>query len=105
QAAAQNTLLKTLEEPPEDTCFILLVEAPERLLSTIVSRCQQLTILPVSKSAAQSYFGQKGIPEAKLSSSYALSMGQAGLMSSLVKDESHPLKEHVDVAKKILAMP
>ena len=37
---AANAFLKTLEEPPPKTLFLLLTEAPEELLPTIVSRCQ-----------------------------------------------------------------
>jgi len=40
---AANALLKTLEEPPERTVFILLSTEPERLLDTIRSRCLLLT--------------------------------------------------------------
>jgi DNA polymerase-3 subunit delta' len=39
---AQNHMLKTLEEPPSNTLFILLTEFPRRLLPTIRSRCQQV---------------------------------------------------------------
>jgi DNA polymerase-3 subunit delta' len=38
--AAQNALLKTLEEPPRATVIILLVGAVDRLLPTTLSRCQ-----------------------------------------------------------------
>ncbi len=37
---AFNALLKTLEEPPEHIIFILATTEPEKLLETIVSRCQ-----------------------------------------------------------------
>lgn len=37
---AQNCLLKTLEEPPENTTIILQTPDPELLLPTVVSRCQ-----------------------------------------------------------------
>ncbi|ERP30802.1 ATP-binding protein [Chitinivibrio alkaliphilus] len=37
-----NALLKMLEEPPENTHFILLCRSPERVLPTIVSRCQHM---------------------------------------------------------------
>ena len=40
--AAQNHFLKTLEEPPSNTVFILLTEFPRILLPTIRSRCQQV---------------------------------------------------------------
>lgn len=41
-AESSNALLKTLEEPHEDTLFILTTERPDNLLPTVVSRCQQI---------------------------------------------------------------
>ncbi|ABX09715.1 DNA polymerase III subunit gamma/tau [Prochlorococcus marinus] len=40
-AAAFNALLKTLEEPPSRVVFILATTDPQRLLPTIISRCQR----------------------------------------------------------------
>ena len=37
-----NKVLKILEEPPRETVFILVSNHPERLLDTIVSRCQRI---------------------------------------------------------------
>ncbi len=42
-AAAQNALLKTLEEPPASSIFILMTAMPDRLLPTVRSRCIRLT--------------------------------------------------------------
>lgn len=39
---AANALLKTLEEPPTRTLFVLCTSAPEQLLPTIRSRCQRV---------------------------------------------------------------
>lgn len=39
-AVAANKLLKILEEPPQQTLFLMVTHAPERLLPTILSRCQ-----------------------------------------------------------------
>ena len=39
---AQNCLLKTLEEPPEYLCFILIVSNMDMILSTIKSRCTKI---------------------------------------------------------------
>lgn len=47
QAAAANALLKTLEEPPDDTVLILTAEREEQLLPTITSRCERLLLRPL----------------------------------------------------------
>ncbi|MGI6005074.1 MAG: ATP-binding protein [Christensenellales bacterium] len=41
---AQNALLKTLEEPPANTTFYLVTDAPQKLLATITSRCQHVRV-------------------------------------------------------------
>lgn len=43
-AEAQNSLLKTLEEPPEHTIIVLVARATGALLDTISSRCKKLTL-------------------------------------------------------------
>lgn len=43
---AANKLLKLLEEPPQETFIFLVSEAPERIISTIVSRCQIFKLSP-----------------------------------------------------------
>jgi DNA polymerase-3 subunit delta' len=50
---ASNALLKALEEPPVDSTFILITEFPERLVSTISSRCQKIKFLPLSQSTVE----------------------------------------------------
>jgi DNA polymerase-3 subunit delta' len=46
--AAQNALLKTLEEPPSGSVFVLLTVRPDVLLPTIRSRCIRLTFATAS---------------------------------------------------------
>lgn len=41
---AANIILKTLEEPPENTCFLLVTDRPDEMLPTIISRCQRLDL-------------------------------------------------------------
>ncbi|TAM89143.1 MAG: DNA polymerase III subunit delta', partial [Candidimonas sp.] len=41
-AISANALLKVLEEPPEHTVFLIVADAPDRLLPTLVSRCRRL---------------------------------------------------------------
>lgn len=53
-AACANKLLKLLEEPPEKTVFLLVSEQPEMLLSTILSRTQQIRIPRLSEEEIKS---------------------------------------------------
>jgi DNA polymerase III delta prime subunit len=46
RAEAANVLLKTLEEPPADTYFVLVTAEPRRLPVTVRSRCQRLRFAP-----------------------------------------------------------
>ncbi|MDZ7371932.1 MAG: DNA polymerase III subunit delta' [candidate division KSB1 bacterium] len=49
KAEAANALLKLLEEPPAELYFLLTSSQPEALLPTIVSRCQQIRLHPLSE--------------------------------------------------------
>jgi DNA polymerase-3 subunit delta' len=48
--AAANALLKTLEEPPENTWFFLACQEPARLLATLRSRCRLYHLAPPAES-------------------------------------------------------
>ena len=48
EAGAANALLKTLEEPPDNTVFFLVTHAPGRLLPTIRSRCRMIRFAPIA---------------------------------------------------------
>jgi DNA polymerase III subunit delta' len=50
---ASNSLLKTLEEPPSDSIFILTTAQKEQLLPTILSRCQLVQFDPLSEEELQ----------------------------------------------------
>lgn len=43
--SAENAFLKTLEEPPPSCLLLLLTDAPDRLLPTILSRCVQVPLM------------------------------------------------------------
>ena len=48
--AAQNALLKTLEEPPPASVFVLVSAMPDALLPTVLSRCQRLRFAELTAS-------------------------------------------------------
>ena len=66
-----NALLKTLEEPPPNTVFLLVSHAPERLLPTIRSRCRLLRFSPLDDGAMTSAL-RAALPDADESELAAL---------------------------------
>lgn len=52
--SSANLLLKSLEEPPGTTIFILISHKPGLLLPTIISRCQEITFKPIALDNSES---------------------------------------------------
>ncbi|NJD31947.1 MAG: DNA polymerase III subunit delta' [Gammaproteobacteria bacterium] len=57
--AAQNALLKTLEEPAPRTLLVLVTPRPSRLLATLRSRCQRIEIARPPVPAALEWLGRE----------------------------------------------
>lgn len=53
QSESQNALLKKLEEPGVNNFFILTTNHPNLLLPTIISRCHQISYLPLHHTSTQ----------------------------------------------------
>lgn len=51
---AENAFLKTLEEPPPECLLLLVSDAPELLLPTVLSRCVRLPLMPCADRIEQS---------------------------------------------------
>ena len=63
-AECANKLLKIIEEPPQQTVFIMVCEAPEQLLETILSRTQRIDIKGIETAAIERALTEKrGINE------------------------------------------
>jgi len=58
--SAANALLKLLEEPPENTVFLLVTEDSEKIIGTILSRVQLLKIRPFNKEEISNYLVAQG---------------------------------------------
>lgn len=52
---ASNALLKLIEEPPENTLIFLIAEEKEKLLSTILSRVQNIVVPPIAPDKMTDY--------------------------------------------------
>lgn len=60
-ASVANACLKTLEEPPENTHFILVAHDADRLLPTIRSRCQHLVFGPLPVATIAGWLAAQGV--------------------------------------------
>ena len=87
-AAAQNSLLKNLEEHPPQTHFILTTAYENRVLSTIRSRVITVRIAPMPENSLIRWLGAQGVPEADAREYARLSDGSPGQALQLAQDES-----------------
>lgn len=83
--ASANALLKMLEEPPTNTVFLLVTSQPQRLLATIISRCQAIDMPLPAKAESLHWLRQQNIINAE----HALNLaGGAPLFALQIADES-----------------
>ncbi len=86
---AQNALLKTLEEPPAYAMLIVLAVDPEQLLPTIVSRCQQIALRPLTiAQVREALIEQWQVSPDQADLLAHLSGGRLGWAVTAVKDQS-----------------
>ena len=60
---AANKILKILEEPWERTLFILVSERPDRLLSTIISRTQEVAVPRIAPEVLERVAVERGVSD------------------------------------------
>ena len=63
-AASANALLKTLEEPPPSTMFLLVSNSLDRLLPTILSRCRKFPLTMPAQEKALTWLTAQGVKDA-----------------------------------------
>ena len=85
--AAQNALLKTLEEPDGRTAFFLLTAHPEGLLATIRSRCRPVFMPRLSEEVIASELIGRGMSEGRARYAARLSQGVMGRAIALCRED------------------
>ena len=76
---ASNSFLKTLEEPPQNSLLILIVERPKDLAPTIASRCQLIRLRPMEKvELSKILINEYGIDKEKAEFLSRISEGRLG---------------------------
>lgn len=109
--AAQNKLLKTLEEPPKGVVILIGALRESGLLSTVLSRVKKIDVPPLSSEKIRSVLSERckdkdrletAIRSANGSAGAALALyenGEADKLDSLVKDIFAEMKSSKDVIK------
>lgn len=84
--AAQNCLLKTLEEPPPNTVLVLTTAYPDHLLPTVLSRCQLLPLTPVPRQALIDWLVGRGPDPEQAEKLAGLAHGRPGWALRAMED-------------------
>ena len=97
---AANAILKTLEEPPPRSVLMLTTPAPDRLLTTIRSRCRRLDLSPLDEADTMAVLQavRPNDPRADLGPIAALAGGAPGRALALIEEEGLALQKLVDEA-------
>lgn len=89
--AAANRLLKSIEEPPSYAVFVLVTDRLERVLPTIVSRCQIVEFRPLSDTEVSAYLVERHQAEPAAAEALArLSLGSVEKAARLAEDAAGP---------------
>ena len=77
EPGAANALLKSLEEPPAGTVFLLVAHRPGRLLATIRSRCRMIHFAPLPEEEVEAFLREEA-PQADAEARAAAIAGCGG---------------------------
>lgn len=101
---AANALLKILEEPWENTLFLLVSESPGRLLKTILSRTQEISVPAIAAEDVSAWLqSTKHLPAEKADRLARISFGNI-LEALRLLDEEENDDEHFDLFVQLMRL-
>jgi DNA polymerase III subunit delta' len=98
--AAANALLKTLEEPPPATVFLLVSNSLDRLLPTILSRCRKFALTMPRHDDALAWLADEGVADADV---WLAEQGGAPLAAQALAQSG--VRETMEELLRMLAKP
>jgi DNA polymerase III subunit delta' len=103
--AANNSLLKTLEEPKSDTILILISAKQDFILPTVISRCQVFKLKPAAKGKIYDYLVAKGATRDYAKEIANLSLGKTAIAKKIFfqKEELERRNESIGILLKIIS--
>ena len=96
--AAQNALLKTLEEKQNGTWFLLTTDNETKVLSTIRSRCRLVRVAPFPENEIVSVLLAEGVPASRAETAAALSEGSLTSAREIALDDSFDRLQELTVS-------
>lgn len=103
---AANSVLKVVEEPPDDAIILLVAHAPGRLLPTIRSRCRRLDLAPLDETSLKAAVHQRlvademDVSDVAIEAVLPLAGGSAGRAVNLLEKGG---LEHFEALQGVLA--
>lgn len=86
-----NILLKIIEEPPQNTLFILVGENSDKIINTIISRTQPVRVPPIStEEMSMALMKQFEITESNANRLAQMSQGNYRIASNLIHETENP---------------
>ena len=98
-AAGENAILKSLEEPPVRSLLFLVAHAPGRVLPTIRSRCRKLILRPLPDTVVAEALGAmtgKGMNDNDVLSAASLAEGSIARALALLDEDTLQLRKSVE---------
>lgn len=103
---AANALLKTLEEPPQHTRFVLLTSRPGELLPTIRSRTQLVRFAPLADELVEKVLESRGVEAPRAKSLARLSGGSVETALALADPEASDARaQAVEALRRVTTGP
>jgi len=97
---AQNSLLKTLEEPKGKAVIVLVTSFPELLFPTIASRTKKIRFSTVAKEEIVNFLKKKKLNNKEIEEVYSASFGKPGEAIDILSDSSK-IKETKRIIKEL----
>ena len=97
--ASQNKILKTIEEPPKNTYFLLTANGRSRILQTILSRVKEIKLEPIDTADISSMLTEEGIDKVSAEIFASCSNGNATYAEKFSQD-----KGFIEFYENILTM-
>jgi DNA polymerase III subunit delta' len=98
---AQNSFLKTLEEPKTKSIIFLISPDSHLMLKTISSRCQEIKFYPVPSELLVDFLRKKNLPKEKIETLVQISQGRPGKLIEYLEGKDKEREYYLSILRKL----